>query len=68
MNFVPKQSFKYTLLDEKTRTVVRQRTLEIKNLMRLTAENIISIGRKLTEVKEQLEHGTFQSWLRTDTK
>ena len=47
-------------------TIVWQRTSEIKSLMRLTAENIIGIGQKLTEVKEELEHGTFQSWLRTE--
>lgn len=65
MGLVP-GSFEYKLLSDKTRTIVWQRTSEIKSLMRLTAENIISIGQKLTEVKEQLEHGTFQSWLRTE--
>lgn len=65
MGLVP-ESFEYKLLNDKTRTIVWQRTSEIKSLMRLTAENIISIGQKLTEVKEQLEHGTFQSWLRTE--
>lgn len=66
MGLVPEESFEYKLLNDKTRTIVWQRTSEIKNLMRLTAENIISIGQKLTEVKEELEHGTFQSWLRTE--
>ena len=65
MGLVPR-SFEYKLLNDKTRTIVWERTSEIKNLMRLTAENIISIGQKLTEVKEELEHGTFQSWLRTE--
>lgn len=65
MGLVP-GSFEYKLLNDKTRTIVWQRTSEIKSLMRLTAENIINIGQKLTEVKEQLEHGTFQSWLRTE--
>ena len=69
MDLIPKESkknFEYQLLNDNTRTIVWQRTSEIKNLMRLTADNIISIGQKLTEVKEQLEHGTFQSWLRTE--
>ena len=66
MGLTPKESFRYQHLDDKTRTIVWERTSEIKNLMRLTAENIINIGQKLTDVKQQLEHGTFQSWLRTE--
>ena len=65
MRLVP-TSFKYEHLDEKTQTIVWQRTSEIKELMRLTAENIISIGQKLTEVKEKLGHGSFQNWLRSE--
>ena len=59
-------SFKYEHLDEKTQTIIWQRTSEIRELMRLTAENIISIGQKLTEVKEKLGHGSFQNWLRSE--
>ena len=59
-------SFKYEHLDEKTQTIIWQRTSEIRELMRLTAENIISIGQKLTEVKEKLGHGNFQNWLRSE--
>ena len=66
MGSVSNENFQYELLDYKTRAIVGQRTIEIKNLMRLTAENIINIGQKLIEVKEQLEYGTFQSWLRTE--
>lgn len=66
MGLIPEESFKYTHLDDRTRTIIWQRTSEIKELMRLTAENIISIGQKLTEVKEQLGHGSFQNWLRTE--
>ena len=66
MTPVPEESFVYRDLDEQTRNVVLQYTLEIKDLMRLTAENIISIGQKLTEVKETLGHGSFQSWLRSE--
>ena len=60
------ESFEYTNLDEQTRTIIWQYTAEIKDLMRLTAENIISIGRKLTQVKLQLGYGSFQKWLRTE--
>ncbi len=60
------RNFEYSDLDRPTSAIVRQRALEIKDLMRLTAENIINIGQKLTEVKETLGHGSFQSWLRTE--
>ena len=66
MALVPGDSFEYTLLDDKTKTIIWRRTSEIKELMRLTSENIISIGQKLTEVKQHLGHGNFQSWLRAE--
>ena len=66
MGLVSKQSFEYEHLDQRTQTIVWQRTSEIQELMRLTAENIISIGQKLTEVKEKLGHGSFQNWLRSE--
>ena len=66
MESVPEESFKYANLDKQTRNVIWQYTSEIKDLMRLTAENIISIGQKLTLVKSQLGHGSFQKWLRTE--
>lgn len=66
MKQIPQENFQYAHLNRRTRAIVWQRTSEIKSLMRLTAENIISIGRKLIEVKEQLEHGSFQSWLQSE--
>jgi N6-adenosine-specific RNA methylase IME4 len=55
--------FDYTALDTETRIVVQQRTGEIKALMRTTAQGIIDIGEKLTEVKQRLGHGNFGTWL-----
>ena len=66
MSQFPEEGFQYTRLNTETRTIVWQRTSEIKSLIRLTAENIIAIGQKLIEVKSQLEHGSFQSWLRAE--
>ena len=66
MELEPEKNFIYSRLDNETRIIVKQRTSEIKNLMRLTAENIINIGQKLTEVKHKLGHGSFQNWLRTE--
>ncbi len=46
--------------------LIQQRTHEIKNLIRRTANNIIEIGKKLHEVKQLLGHGHFGNWLRTE--
>lgn len=66
MTKFPEEDFQYRQLNSKTRAIVWQRTAEIKSLIRLTAENIIAIGQKLVEVKNQLEHGNFQTWLRSE--
>ena len=66
MELDSEENFKYAYLDNETSTIVRQRALEIKDLMRLTAENIINIGQKLTEVKKRLGHGSFQNWLKSE--
>jgi N6-adenosine-specific RNA methylase IME4 len=55
--------FDYTSLDIETRVVVQQRTSEIKTLMRRTAQDIIDIGGKLSDVKERLGHGNYREWL-----
>lgn len=58
--------FNYDNLDSMTRIVVQQRTDEIKSLLRRTAQDIINIGQKLVEVKQELGHGHFLAWLRTE--
>lgn len=55
--------FDYSQLDSEARIVVRQRTNEIKTLMRRTAQDVIEIGEKLIEVKETMGHGKFGEWL-----
>lgn len=60
------QSFDYDTLDSETRIIVQQRTGEIKSLIRQTAQDIIDIGQKLTEVKQQLGHGNFRNWLKAE--
>lgn len=56
-------AFDYGALDADTRTIVRQRTNEIKGLMKRAAQDIIDIGQKLIEVKARLGHGHFGAWL-----
>lgn len=58
--------FSYDMLDDATRIVVQQRTTEIKALLRRTAQDIIDVGLKLSEVKQELGHGNFLAWLRRE--
>lgn len=58
--------FSYDILDSTTRIVVQQRTSEIKSLLRRTAQDIIDVGLKLSEVKQELGHGNFLAWLRRE--
>ena len=60
------KEFSYGILNLTTRKVVQQRTIEIKSLLRRTAQDIIDIGEKLSEVKQELDHGQFVDWLRTE--
>lgn len=55
--------FDYGQLDVETRITVRQRTEEIKTLVRRSAQDIIDIGNKLIDVKQRLGHGGFGEWL-----
>jgi protein gp37 len=45
---------------------VERYTSEIKALVGRTAQNIVLIGEKLQAVKEQLQHGQWEVWLRTE--
>jgi hypothetical protein len=59
--------FDYGQLDTETKIVVQQRTGEIKDLVRATAENIARIGGKLVEVRARLGNGgRFDAWLQTE--
>lgn len=60
------QGFDYAALDTETRIVVQQHASEIKSLMRRTATDIINIGQLLIEVKQQLGHGNFRNWLKSE--
>lgn len=62
----PVLEFDYEDLDIEIRVIVQQRTSEIKNLMRRTSQEIIEMGQKLIDVKYQLGHGNFRSWLKAE--
>jgi CheY-like chemotaxis protein len=56
-------NFNYEQLDSKTQSFVLQKTELIKKLLKRTAQDIIDIGKYLTEVKQSLQHGQFYPWL-----
>ncbi|MCP6760174.1 MAG: DUF3102 domain-containing protein [Fischerella sp. CENA71] len=60
------QGFDYAVLTSEVRIFVQGKTSELKSLMRRNAQNIIDIGQKLTEVKQQLGHGNFRAWLKAE--
>ena len=60
------QEFDYAALSSETQIVVQQRTSEIRSLLRRTAQDIFDVGQKLIEVKAQLGHGHFRTWLNTE--
>lgn len=62
----PPLNFDYGALDNEIRIIVQQHTSEIKSLMRRTAQDMIDIGQKLIEVKQQLGHGNFRNWLKAE--
>lgn len=66
LNLVDRQCFDYGILDQETQISVRQKTCEIKGLIRQTAQDIFKVGQKLAEVKQQLKHGQFRNWLKTE--
>lgn len=55
--------FDYDSLDAATSEFVQHQTGEIRALMKRTAQDIISLGQRLGEVKEKLGHGQFLDWL-----
>ena len=60
---LPQKSFDYSLLDEETLSFVQLRTVEIRKLMKRSAQDIFDIGNYLNEVKNKLGHGKFLDWV-----
>lgn len=60
------QTFDYSSLDPKSRTLVQQRTSELKRLILRSAKDTLAIGQNLVEVREQLGYGNFRKWLKAE--
>jgi Protein of unknown function (DUF3102) len=58
--------FDYTILEESKRIHIQIKTEAIKLTMKRTAEDIITIGQNLMDVKRELGHGLFQRWLKAE--
>lgn len=61
-----KNSFNYEILELENRTLVQQRTEEIRQRLRRAAQDIWEIGQKLVEVRSRLKHGQFEVWLKAE--
>ena len=57
------QFFNYDALKSEQRSIIKQRTEEIKERLKRSAQDIWEIGQKLFEVRSKLAHGQFDSWL-----
>lgn len=66
MHSLEQISFDYGALDEAQRVRVQVKAESIRARMKRTAEDIIAIGQDLIEVKAELEHGQFKSWLQSE--
>ena len=58
--------FNYNILQSDQREIVRQRTEEIKERLKRSAQDIWEIGQKLFEVRSQLAYGNFDNWLKAE--
>ncbi len=60
------RGFNYRTLESGDCSFVKDRAVRIHDLARKTAEAIRLIGQWLTEVKERLPHGAWESWLHSE--
>jgi hypothetical protein len=58
--------FDYRVLSEDDRGFIKARADGIREATKRTAESIRLIGQWLTEAKERLMHGQWESWLKTE--
>ncbi|NJL61676.1 MAG: DUF3102 domain-containing protein [Methylacidiphilales bacterium] len=58
--------FDYEVLTPEQRSQLQQWTMEIREQLRRTAQDIWEIGQRLAEVRAQLKHGQFDAWLKAE--
>lgn len=63
---VTTSQFDYQALTPEQRSLVMQRTGEIQERLQRSAQDIWEIGQRLADVRSQLKHGQFESWLKAE--
>jgi hypothetical protein len=58
--------YDYSLIPEAQRDTVQDAAVEIVRNGRRAQESLITIGQRLVEVKDMLEHGQFSDWCETE--
>ncbi|MEO0770818.1 MAG: DUF3102 domain-containing protein, partial [Cyanobacteria bacterium J06649_4] len=58
--------FDYDGLEVGQREIVQQRTGEIRERLRRSAQDIWEIGQKLSDVRSRLQYGQFLAWIKAE--
>ncbi|NEP17641.1 MAG: DUF3102 domain-containing protein [Leptolyngbya sp. SIO4C1] len=58
--------FDYDSLDATQRSIIQQRTGEIRERLRRSAQDVWEIGQKLSDVRSRLKYGQFLTWLKVE--
>ena len=59
-------TFNYQRLNPQLRDRIQELTVDIKNRLRRCAQDIYIIGYNLCQIKQQLKHGEFRIWLKSE--
>ena len=59
-------AFDYEALTPEQRIIIVQRTGEIQERLQRSAQDIWEIGQRLADVRAQLKHGQFDTWLKAE--
>ncbi len=62
----PETRFDYDALDHETARSLRSQATSIKAAMKRSQNDIIEIGNRLLDVKEDLEQDDFQPWIASE--
>lgn len=59
-------SFNYDDFNEEAKTILLDRAVKIKTLLKQTVENMLATGTYLNEVREILPHGYYLNWVKKE--
>lgn len=58
--------FDYDVLTTEQQSVIRQKTDEIRERLKRSAQDIWEVGQRLATVRSHLKYGQFEAWLKTE--